>query len=73
MYHHVITIVLIGLSYAIRHYMEGALILFCFDLNDVFLELWKINSSLRERAHRKFFTFHDTCANITFALFFSTW
>lgn len=85
--HHGCALMLLTLSYANRcicrvllhschyhrHHIEGLLVLFCHDLNDVFLEQWKLNNTLTKRANGKFYALHDNLAKVCFGIFFSTW
>lgn len=73
MIHHVATLLLLLFSLGTRHHLSGLLVLLCHDLCDVFLELWKLNSSLRRRAGSKYYGFHDTVAAVCFVIFASSW
>ncbi|XP_064644935.1 ceramide synthase 1-like isoform X2 [Lineus longissimus] len=72
MFHHFLTLSLIGFSYAVRYHKVGALVLFVHDVTDICLEFTKCNVYLKDRGGR-FYAFHDILSTIGFIFFASTW
>ncbi|XP_072020618.1 ceramide synthase 1-like [Amphiura filiformis] len=70
--HHVLTLSLIGFSYAARYHNIGILVIFCHDVNDICLECAKVFIYLKVRAG-KFYPVCEFMANIFFSLFALGW
>ncbi|XP_022099811.1 ceramide synthase 1-like [Acanthaster planci] len=71
--HHVLTLSLIGFSYASRYHNVGILVLFCHDFCDICLEFSKINIYFKIRADGTFHGIHEFLANVGFVVFTSSW
>jgi hypothetical protein len=63
----------VQIAFMYRHYTAGVLIFLLFDINDIFLELWKVNTSLQDRANGQYRKLHSSLAVVFFVLFFCTW
>ena len=61
--HHITTIILLGLSYACGFHRIGILVLFCHNINDIFLEAAKVFNYLG----------FELLANINFGLLIISW
>lgn len=70
--HHVLTIVLITLSYACRYHFIGLMVVFYHDFNDIFLEFSKCHIYLKDRGNKKYMI-HEYFANAGFAVFTVSW
>ncbi|TPP63896.1 LAG1 longevity assurance 1 [Fasciola gigantica] len=70
--HHVMTLLMLEFSLVLRLHRVGALVVLLHDLNDVFLELAKVNVYLRSR-HGKICQLNVTLSNLLFALFATSW
>jgi sphingoid base N-stearoyltransferase len=70
--HHVLTMILITVSYATRYHKIGLLVLFVHDVTDILLEFTKINVYLKNR-NKKFYALHDHVSTIGFATFSFAW
>ncbi|KAF8571043.1 hypothetical protein P879_00461 [Paragonimus westermani] len=70
--HHCMTLLLLQFSLVLRLHRIGALVVFLHDLNDVFLEVAKVNVYLGKR-HGRTHTLNVRLSNIFFALFAVTW
>lgn len=70
--HHVVTILLLMLSYSFRFYRFGIMTLFFHDINDILLEFTKCNVYLRKRNGR-FYLYHERITEIGFVSFLISW
>ncbi|XP_077869591.1 ceramide synthase 1-like [Saccoglossus kowalevskii] len=70
--HHVLTIMLLAFSYAVRYHKLGVLVIFCHDICDVLLEIAKIFIQTKDR-NGKFHVFNEIMANIFFGFFIGVW
>ncbi|KER24166.1 hypothetical protein T265_08104 [Opisthorchis viverrini] len=70
--HHFMTLLLLQFSLVLRLHRIGALVVFLHDLNDVFLEIAKVNVYLQTR-HGKKRPINVILANLFFALFTISW
>ncbi|XP_062868548.1 ceramide synthase 1 [Trichomycterus rosablanca] len=70
--HHVITLALISFSYAFRYHNIGLLVLFLHDINDVQLEVTKLNVYFKSRGG-KYYLINDILSTIAFVSFGVTW
>lgn len=70
--HHVLTLVLITVSYATRYHKVGLLVIFVHDVTDILLEFTKCNVYLKNRGG-KFYPYHEHISNICFAAFTCAW
>ncbi|CAH8440814.1 unnamed protein product [Dicrocoelium dendriticum] len=70
--HHFMTLFLLQFSLVLRLHRIGALVLFLHDLNDVFLEVAKVNVYVRAR-HGKPHAYNIWISNLFFALFTVSW
>ncbi|UJR11579.1 hypothetical protein I4U23_015759 [Adineta vaga] len=71
--HHILTMMLILVSYAIRYHKIGLLVLFVLDIADVLLELTKLLHYLSSRQGGKKYPQFENAANGTFILFALCW
>ncbi|XP_070546410.1 ceramide synthase 1-like [Ptychodera flava] len=70
--HHVLTILLLGISYLVRYHKIGLLVLFCHDLTDVCLECGKMFIYTKKRDGQSH-QINEVLANVCFAGFTLTW
>ncbi|XP_071495957.1 ceramide synthase 1-like [Diadema antillarum] len=70
--HHVLTLVLITLSYACRYHYIGLMVVLYHDFNDIFLEFSKCNVYFKDRGGKKYMI-HEYIANASFAVFTLSW
>ncbi|XP_063953741.1 ceramide synthase 1-like [Lytechinus pictus] len=70
--HHVLTLVLITLSYACRYHFLGLMVVLYHDFNDIFLEFSKCQIYLKDRGNKKYMI-HEYLANAGFAVFTVSW
>ncbi|TGZ58789.1 hypothetical protein CRM22_009453 [Opisthorchis felineus] len=70
--HHFMTLLLLQFSLVLRLHRIGALVVFLHDLNDVFLEIAKVNVYLQTR-HGKKHPINVILANLFFTLFTMSW
>ncbi len=71
--HHVLTLSLIGFSYAARYHNIGILVIFCHDFCDICLEFSKINIYFKIRRDGTYYKSHEMFANFGFVFFSSSW
>ncbi|CAL1271700.1 unnamed protein product [Larinioides sclopetarius] len=72
MIHHILTVLLISISYSLRYHNIGSLVLFTHDLCDIFLEFTKLNVYFKIQKGRVVRR-HEIFANITFFFFTVAW
>ncbi|CAH1789089.1 unnamed protein product, partial [Owenia fusiformis] len=72
MFHHFLTLSLIGFSYAARFHKIGVLVLFVHDITDICLEFTKCNVYLKTRGG-KIHKLNDHLTTIGFLFFAGTW
>ncbi|KAL9824283.1 ceramide synthase 1 [Geothlypis trichas] len=70
--HHVVTLTLLGSSYAFRYHNVGVLVLFLHDVNDVQLEFTKLNVYFKHRGGA-FHRLNDVLANAGCLAFSVSW
>jgi sphingoid base N-stearoyltransferase len=70
--HHVLTMVLITVSYATRYHKIGLMVIFVHDITDILLEFTKCNVYLRKRNGRTY-NIHEHISNICFGFFTIVW
>lgn len=70
--HHVLTLVLVSISYSLRYHNIGSLVLFVHDVCDILLEFTKLNVYFKVQAGKRVYR-HDLLANLTFAFFTLAW
>ncbi|XP_033624722.1 ceramide synthase 1-like [Asterias rubens] len=71
--HHVLTLSLIGFSYAARYHNIGILVIFCHDFCDICLEFSKINIYFKVRRDGTYYKSHEWMANAGFVFFSTSW
>ncbi|UJR19075.1 hypothetical protein I4U23_022206 [Adineta vaga] len=67
--HHIITTILIFVSYAIRYHRVGLLVLFCHDIADIWLEITKIIRYLNTKQDKRW----EQISYIGFTIFVICW
>ncbi|XP_013411633.1 ceramide synthase 1 [Lingula anatina] len=79
LFHHFLTMSLIGFSYACRYHKIGTLVLFTHDITDIALEITKCNVYMKNRGG-KYYALHEyisqagfTCFAVGWALFRLYW
>ncbi|XP_077997084.1 ceramide synthase 1-like [Glandiceps talaboti] len=72
LFHHFLTITLIGFSYVSRYHKIGTLVIFCHDITDVFLEFGKWFVYTKKR-NGKTYMLNEHLSNIMFAGFTLSW
>lgn len=70
--HHLLTMALLGFSYAVRYHEIGLLVLSLHDIADVWLEVTKFNVYMKDRAN-SIHKINDYIADCGFVFFASSW
>lgn len=72
LFHHVITLALINISYATRYHKIGVLVIFVHDITDILLEFTKCNVYLKD-INKRFKCLHEFISNVSFVIFTISW
>ena len=70
--HHLITVLLLFVSYSTRYFKIGLLVLFFHDICDIWLEVTRFNHHIKFR-NGKSHLINDLIANVGFVLFALSW
>uniref|UniRef100_A0A5K3FL78 TLC domain-containing protein n=1 Tax=Mesocestoides corti TaxID=53468 RepID=A0A5K3FL78_MESCO len=70
--HHLVTIMLVYVSYIARYYYHGCIVFFLHDISDAILETGKVCVYINNRGGKKR-KWGEYCTNVAFFLFTVTW